>query len=124
MKSPVILDLNVHPSIEEEVHVKLVKKKIPCKVKDVTVPDNHCFKLDHGDIGFLPPVPNSGSNEVLVKPVRKKAPKKKKLEFPHDSQCLGTPFSQSIYPLPSNNEDGCQVHVKPMDLNVHPSIEE
>ena len=114
----------MHPSIEEEVHAKPVKKKNPCKAKDVTVPDNHYSKVDHGDIGFLPPIPNSGGNEVLAKPVRKRAPRIKKLEILHDSQCLETPLPQSIYPLPPNNEDGCQVHVTPMDLNVHPSIEE
>ena len=98
------MDLNVHPSIEEKMHAKPIKKKNPCKAKDVIVRSNHCSQLDHGDIGFLPSVPNSGVNEVLAKPVRKRAPRKNKLEIPHDSQCLGTPLSQSIYPLPDLNK--------------------
>ena len=89
------MDLNVHPSIEEKMHAKPIKKKNPCKAKDVTVPGNHCSKLNHGDIGFLPPIPNSGGNEVFAKPVRKRAPRKKKLEISHDSQCLETPLQES-----------------------------
>ena len=73
-----------HPPIE--AHAKPVKKKNPCKAKDVTVPSNQCSKLNHGDIGFLSPVPNSGGDEVLAKPIRKiEGPKEKKLEIPHDS---------------------------------------
>jgi hypothetical protein len=97
-----------------EAHAKPVKKKCPCKAKDVVVPNNECSRVDHGDIGFLPAIPNSGGDEVLAKPVQKRAPRKKKLEIPHDIQCLGAPLCQSMYPLPSNNEDGCQVHVKPV----------
>ena len=68
-----------HPPIE--AYAKSTRKKGPHKAKDVAVPNKQCSGVDHGDIGYLLPIPNSSGHGVPPMLVQKRAPRKKNEKY-------------------------------------------